>query len=128
MNGSLIWCRNLLLAFSILLALVPVTFILNALLIGIGAVLLAKPTPLPVVKVAFVNHMSFEILVPTKSIKFSIFEHTSINEVFCLQYPIAIEVSAVELACIDFLLVTCKEILAVASHLTIDPLAFVPLP
>ena len=128
MNGSLIWCRNLLLAFSILLALVPVTFILNALLIRIGAVLLAKPTPLPVVKVAFVNHLSFEILVPTKSIKFSIFEHASINEVFCLQYPVAIEVSAVELACIDFLLVTCKEILAVASHLTIDPLAFVPLP
>jgi len=117
-----------LLAFSILLALVPVTFILNALLIRIGAVLLAKPTPLPVVKVAFVNHLSFKILVPTKSIKFSIFEHASINEVFCLQYPVAIEVSAVELACIDFLLVTCKEILAVASHLTIDPLAFVPLP
>jgi hypothetical protein len=127
MNGTLIWCRNLLLAFSVLLTLVPVTFILNALLVGIGAILSAKPTPLPVVKVAFVNHLSFEILVPTKSIKFSIFEHSSINEFFCLQYPIAIEVSAVELAGVDFLFVTCEEILAVASHLTINPLSFVPL-
>ena len=71
--------------------------------------------------------MDVEVLIPTKSVIFAIFEHASVDEVLRLQNSISVQVSAVELSDVNLLLLAVEEVLAVAGHLAVDPLALVPL-
>jgi hypothetical protein len=68
-----------------------------------------------------------KILVPAEAIELAVLEHASVNEVLGLKHSIAIKVSAVELADVDLLFITSEKVLSIAGHLSVNPLAFVPL-
>lgn len=91
------------------------------------AIFFSEATSLAFKKVALVYCMNIEVLIPAKSIKLAIFKHSSINKVLGLKHPIAIQIPAVKLAYIDFLVLAWKEVLSISGHLSIDPLSLIPL-
>jgi hypothetical protein len=110
-----------------LLIIGPVAFVFDERVWIVWAIFFTEAGSSALSKVALVYWLCVKILVPAEAIELAVLEHASVNEVLGLKHSIAIKVSAVELADVDLLFITSEKVLSIAGHLSVNPLAFVPL-